>query len=474
MKRTILVLVTVIALLPVSVRAQLPHLTSEKKFNFGGNSDQPAGIFVDYQNNFIINGIRNMNNGSSTGVSPIIVKYSYDGAVIWSVLDTTKSAISGLNQEAILSSGYIFQSFQVDFNQSIPYLKGLDSNGNELWRKKMDGITYLASWEDTLIAIVQSTNTVQLMDRSGKLIRSFSLGRYFGGYIAPTVTGNFLCVSGLSGNSGILSKYYLPTGEIIWAKSIPLMVTNPCAMDDSGNVYLGGSRLDTLNTLSCYLTKFDGDGNQIWEEKWFPRNTVETNHNNFLRAIAVSSKKNSVVVGGSFQAGNSQGFGRTAFIKEFSASSGDTVWEKKWDYEQGMMISQISDLAFDRNDYLNVLGNSVPYLGQNYCYIQIYNLGGVLGVPNFKSLPTDFSLSQNYPNPFNPSTTIEFSLPKRAFVNLTIYNTLGQVVETLVSSEMEAGAHQVIWKANNIPSGTYFYRLIANNFVETKKMLLMK
>ncbi|MEK7651487.1 MAG: T9SS type A sorting domain-containing protein [Patescibacteria group bacterium] len=98
----------------------------------------------------------------------------------------------------------------------------------------------------------------------------------------------------------------------------------------------------------------------------------------------------------------------------------------------------------------------------------------VMGVKESGVLPAEFSLSQNYPNPFNPSTTIEFSLPKRAIVNLTIYNTLGQIVETLISSEMEAGAHQVIWKANNIPSGTYFYRLIANNFVETKKMLLMK
>ena len=96
------------------------------------------------------------------------------------------------------------------------------------------------------------------------------------------------------------------------------------------------------------------------------------------------------------------------------------------------------------------------------------------GVQDNLNIPKSFSLSQNYPNPFNPSTTIEFSLPKRAFVNLTIYNTLGQVVKTLVSSEMESGTHRIIWKANNIPSGIYFYRLNAGNFVETKKMILMK
>ena len=98
----------------------------------------------------------------------------------------------------------------------------------------------------------------------------------------------------------------------------------------------------------------------------------------------------------------------------------------------------------------------------------------VMGVEKLEISPLEFSLSQNYPNPFNPRTTIEFSLPKRAFVNLTIYNTLGQVVKTLVSSEMESGTHRIIWKANNIPSGIYFYRLNAGNFVETKKMILMK
>jgi len=91
-----------------------------------------------------------------------------------------------------------------------------------------------------------------------------------------------------------------------------------------------------------------------------------------------------------------------------------------------------------------------------------------------KQVPTSFSLSQNYPNPFNPSTTIKFSLPTRTTVNLKVYNTIGQIVETLVSSEMESGTHQIIWNAGNMPSGMYFYQLKANTFVETKRMLLVK
>jgi hypothetical protein len=85
-----------------------------------------------------------------------------------------------------------------------------------------------------------------------------------------------------------------------------------------------------------------------------------------------------------------------------------------------------------------------------------------------------FQLYQNYPNPFNPATTLDFSLPKKAFVRLTIFNLLGQHIATLIEGEKDAGVHHFIWDAKNFPSGTYFYRLQAGNFMETKKLLLLK
>ena len=91
-----------------------------------------------------------------------------------------------------------------------------------------------------------------------------------------------------------------------------------------------------------------------------------------------------------------------------------------------------------------------------------------------RNLPATFQLFQNYPNPFNPTTTIEFSLPERSFVKLTIYNTLGQEVEVLVNEEKQAGTHRIQFNASNLPSGIYFYRLETSKFVETKKMILIK
>ena len=95
-----------------------------------------------------------------------------------------------------------------------------------------------------------------------------------------------------------------------------------------------------------------------------------------------------------------------------------------------------------------------------------------VGAPE-QTVPAAFDLGQNYPNPFNPSTTVSYSCPKTAAVSLRIFNTLGQVVATLVDERKEAGYYQSTWNAN-VPSGIYFYRLQAGEFVETKKMILLK
>jgi hypothetical protein len=88
--------------------------------------------------------------------------------------------------------------------------------------------------------------------------------------------------------------------------------------------------------------------------------------------------------------------------------------------------------------------------------------------------PVSYSLFQNYPNPFNPSTTISYDLPTRSHVTLRIFNVLGQTVETLVNGNAEAGRHQVQWNPGHLASGVYFYRLQAGNFVENKKMILLR
>ncbi len=89
-------------------------------------------------------------------------------------------------------------------------------------------------------------------------------------------------------------------------------------------------------------------------------------------------------------------------------------------------------------------------------------------------LPTTTSLDQNYPNPFNPNTVISYRLPEKTFTTLKVYNVLGETVATLVNGEQEGGTYMATLNATTLPTGVYYYRLQAGNFVETKKMMLVK
>ncbi|MBS1494460.1 MAG: T9SS type A sorting domain-containing protein [Bacteroidetes bacterium] len=96
------------------------------------------------------------------------------------------------------------------------------------------------------------------------------------------------------------------------------------------------------------------------------------------------------------------------------------------------------------------------------------------GVGNNGSLVTDYSLSQNYPNPFNPTTNIRYSIPKDGNVTFKVYDMLGNEIGTYVDGIQQAGTYSVVFDGANLSSGIYYYKLEANGFSETKKMMLVK
>ena len=103
---------------------------------------------------------------------------------------------------------------------------------------------------------------------------------------------------------------------------------------------------------------------------------------------------------------------------------------------------------------------------RTYRYSQIVETNG--------TLPNKFALFQNYPNPFNPSTKIKYEIPKESFITLKIYDVLGREVAALVNAKREAGKFEVTFNANSFPSGIYIYTLRAGEFIQSKKMILLK
>jgi len=121
-----------------------------------------------------------------------------------------------------------------------------------------------------------------------------------------------------------------------------------------------------------------------------------------------------------------------------------------------MVISQSSGLWINIDDVL--IGNR-----------------SAIGITQINSeVPRNYELIQNYPNPFNPSTKIKFSLPKSSHVKVVIFNALGEEIQSIVNQNLKAGNYETDWDAGNSPSGIYFYRITADEFTNTKKMILVK
>jgi hypothetical protein len=138
------------------------------------------------------------------------------------------------------------------------------------------------------------------------------------------------------------------------------------------------------------------------------------------------------------------------------------------------------EFSFLREDFIvqtsvlagGITGPPVSVTGQTWYRIDTMKVTDVND--DFDLIPGDFALHQNYPNPFNPSTSIEYRVGSTEYVTLKVFDVLGNEVAVLVNEEKPAGSYEVIFNAGNLSSGTYFYRLQAGEFSETKKFVLMK
>lgn len=145
-------------------------------------------------------------------------------------------------------------------------------------------------------------------------------------------------------------------------------------------------------------------------------------------------------------------------------------------------LNWINDYPTTRNRRLyGVFARSTNYawaVGQNGTILRRTVITG--NTNNGSAIPLTYSLSQNYPNPFNPSTKIRFSIPPskgaRGMTNikLIVYDILGRQVSTLINSQLQPGAYEVEFNGTDFPSGVYFYKLVADDFTETKKMIMLK
>jgi hypothetical protein len=183
----------------------------------------------------------------------------------------------------------------------------------------------------------------------------------------------------------------------------------------------------------------------------------------------------------------------SSFTANFKGSDVELSWVTKTEVNNyGFEIERTSTsiiLGWEKVGFVQGNGNSNS--PKEYSFTDIPN-GGTEFQYRLKQIDTDgkyayssvvsieikvlnkYTLNQNYPNPFNPSTVITYSIPAASKVTLTIYNTLGQLITTLVNENQEAGNYSVNFNAAGLSSGMYFYRMQSDNFIKTNKMLLLK
>ena len=145
----------------------------------------------------------------------------------------------------------------------------------------------------------------------------------------------------------------------------------------------------------------------------------------------------------------------------FQMAPGDT---------QMVVVAEIAGGAETGISHLNAITLVKQYsqLAQEF-----YDAAFPVHVDN-ETIPRTFTLKQNYPNPFNPSTKIRYSIPHSSKVIIKVFDVLGKEIETLVNEEKPVGTYEITWYAENLPSEVYFYQLQAGDFIQTKKMVLMK
>ncbi len=142
--------------------------------------------------------------------------------------------------------------------------------------------------------------------------------------------------------------------------------------------------------------------------------------------------------------------------------------------------TNINDLENNSTYYWRVRSKTSNGIYSNYSSVANFNTGDdITGVEDVNIVPANYYMAQNYPNPFNPTTNIKFGLPNSGNIKLVIYNVLGQEIKTLINQNLNAGTYNILWNGQNeaginVPSGVYLYRITSGNFIDTKKMVLIK
>lgn len=442
-------------------------------------------------NNFIVGGYRDNYSG-------FVLKLNQFGDTLWLKYTNSAEVYSIIETK---DNNFIILSQHIGFNNEYINLLKIKPNGETIWEKKISEIGYFAhayyidSTTDNSFIIAGALFTYSPTTRSAYYVKVDSNGNKIWSHFIGTQTGNKTLLhvkqtidSGYafvgSAIKGSMNQIYLvktnSTGDTIWTKdygdsNMQEGGYSVFQLLDQGYLVIGYTNTNPPSKLLFIRT--DNIGNMIWTRTY--------SDPNYHYALFEGSQTVKNVSNNSYMiSGTKTNYPFTGIEKAFLLnidSMGNKIYEKAYNRDTLSVRSWALDICADSG--FVVSGDSYSTLATNtlgipgYLYIFKTDKFGNLNTVGINiisnSIPTYFKLHQNYPNPFNPVTNIKFDIPKDINVFIFIYDILGGEVFS-INEYKKAGSYEVKFDGSNLASGMYFYKLEADGFTDTKKMVLLK
>ncbi len=315
--------------------------------------------------------------------------------------------------------------------------------------RSFSSTSLLAAWnfDGTLLNFAGATTNINGLFNTGSNNNS-----RFSGFANDSVAGAFSATfaSHISAINRTGTPNPFPNGFNINSPNLAIPDNNPTGASDS---IIIANFPGVVNTVEIFLAV-----NHTW--------VGDLN----ITLRAPNGQTRSVVANNGGSADNILSF----FNDEFTYLPNNSLYLPPWGKERPMTaFNQFGGSSMEGAWLLkcvdNAGGDAGVLLGWGIRFNNLVSVGREPGV-----VPVKFSLYQNYPNPFNPVTHIKFDLPKDEFVKITLYDMLGREVQVITNEFRKAGSYELRFDAENLSSATYFYRIEAGNFTDTKKMILVK
>ncbi len=420
--------------------------------------------------------------------SHVIRCNSVNGLTQWVKLDTTfnNNSIASHSQLNVLAgkNKTVNVSHQAANNNYRLVFRDASSGALLNTSSVYVGAPFLAVYGDSVVVVDVLNDIIFIYDEFGTQRSSFPIGANITAGRHPKVVGDKLTIFTTSFNGtyrNTVMRFDLATRQQTWRKDFmdSIGITTDGDVDSSGNCYVGMTVTGSLNPLYALwfrLCKLNGtNGAIIWDTMWLPNGSSAANEENFVQGVSISQYQNLILIGAQIRRDSLQWTSQKAGYLAAFDLDGHRKWSTRIVQHPQYVLNHVQGVKFHQG-YFYALGKSFDN-GQNPLsigWIKKYAPDSMTGIQNQNEIAEKFSLSQNYPNPFNPVTKIQFSVPKKGLVNLTVYDILGREVEILVNGMKPAGNYEVSFDGVNLPSGVYFYRLKTDDFTDTKKMILMK